>query len=237
MRGEYVCLVIATGWCVELPPHARRIHPNYPGVPCWGNYLRVRGEYMTAVQAVGPAEELPPRTRRIQSTDSATTVAPGTTSACAENTAAKNSTFRTRRNYLRVRGEYLCKRDAISSIAELPPRARRIRFTLHLLTDLAGTTSACAENTCCGSGHPCGRRNYLRVRGEYLPRRFLKRLSGELPPRARRIHFRLGNQHTAHGTTSACAENTGVSGRCSLRNRNYLRVRGEYGHPRSENCF
>ena len=148
MRGEYVCLVIATGWCVELPPHARRIHPNYPGVPCWGNYLRVRGEYMTAVQAVGPAEELPPRTRRIQSTDSATTVAPGTTSACAENTFKRILMQYCKLNYLRVRGEYLGLIGSLYPPWELPPRAQRIPVAGPYKGHHLGTTSACAENTC-----------------------------------------------------------------------------------------
>ena len=50
----------------------------------------------------------------------------------------------------------------------------------------------------------------------------------ELPPRARRIH-QLSNQIAdIYGTTSACAENTGVCGWFHLLVWNYLRVRGEY---------
>ncbi|EFM50147.1 hypothetical protein HMPREF0299_5954 [Corynebacterium matruchotii ATCC 14266] len=52
--------------------------------------------------------------------------------------------FRLTRNYLRVRGEYPIGRVRQDPGFELPPRARRI-----LGDDLAaGTTSACAENTC-----------------------------------------------------------------------------------------
>ena len=50
----------------------------------------------------------------------------------------------------------------------------------------------------------------------------------ELPPRARRILIHAATRAVTAGTTSACAENTGVSGKCSLRSWNYLRVRGEY---------
>ena len=50
-----------------------------------------------------------------------------------------------------------------------------------------GTTSACAENT----GNPAGKktlsRNYLRVRGEYQADANRHFVTGELPPRARRI--------------------------------------------------
>ena len=52
--------------------------------------------------------------------------------------------------------------------------------------------------------------------------------SGELPPRTRRI------RHTTHqgdhygGTTSAHAENTGISKDKRPVQRNYLRARGEY---------
>ena len=51
----------------------------------------------------------------------------------------------------------------------------------------AGTTSACAENTCCGLSAAGPERNYLRVRGEYLLSPLIASASLELPPRARRI--------------------------------------------------
>ena len=50
----------------------------------------------------------------------------------------------------------------------------------------------------------------------------------ELPPRARRIPVPGGRRGTPVGTTSACAENTTAGPRIRKRNRNYLRVRGEY---------
>ena len=50
--------------------------------------------------------------------------------------------------------------------------------------------------------------NYLRVRGEYFFPASIDTRSGELPPRARRIHPGVGGYH--------------------IVDRNYLRVRGEY---------
>ena len=50
----------------------------------------------------------------------------------------------------------------------------------------------------------------------------------ELPPRARRIQDG-GRRAIIHdGTTSACAENTSITGSIKKISENYLRVRGEY---------
>ena len=70
--------------------------------------------------------------------------------------------------------------------------------------------------------------NYLRVRGEYTSFNMVHALVLELPPRARRIHGRISMEKPKNGTTSACAENTGIVGPVNDRPRNYLRVRGEY---------
>ena len=79
---------------------------------------------------------------------------------------------------------------------------------MHIEIILAGTTSACAENTL---GVVIGFTywwNYLRVRGEYMDR--YQTLPGdlELPPRARRIPTAPAAPERPAGTTSACAENT-----------------------------
>ena len=50
----------------------------------------------------------------------------------------------------------------------------------------------------------------------------------ELPPRARRIHGGNIQRPIAFGTTSACAENTGIFPARYRHQGNYLRVRGEY---------
>ena len=91
-----------------------------------------------------------------------------------------------------------------------------------------GTTSACAENT----GNPAGKktlsRNYLRVRGEYQADANRHFVTGELPPRARRIRSWITDPDDPEGTTSACAENTGQTIFSTPPWWNYLRVRGEY---------
>ena len=91
-----------------------------------------------------------------------------------------------------------------------------------------GTTSACAENTINNLRRSTTDGNYLRVRGEYLFKETLDAAGLELPPRARRIPCHAEGVVTAGGTTSACAENTGLYGTPSTANGNYLRVRGEY---------
>ena len=153
--------------------------------------------------------ELPPRARRIPIHNKNASLVLGTTSACAENTRFSFVILMISWNYLRVRGEYTLTRHYPNFSAELPPRARRIHETREIFESQGGTTSACAENTTTmGSlAHPNG--NYLRVRGEYFATAGTTGLDRELPPRARRIPVQLGNQHNWHGTTYACAENTG----------------------------
>ena len=112
------------------------------------------------------------------------------------------------RNYLRVRGEYAVGAVEYLLDSELPPRARRIRLETTQMKLKDGTTSACAENT---STTACRRMkwwNYLRVRGEYLVTAPILLYGSELPPRARRIRFKLAASDAGMGTTSACAENT-----------------------------
>ena len=114
---------------------------------------------------------------------------------------------------------------------ELPPRARRILTGLAFQLRLAGTTSACAENTSGLVAHTPASGNYLRVRGEYLPGFGIVLAWWELPPRARRILVAFSRISLAIGTTSACAENTRIILIAITANRNYLRVRGEYTPP------
>ena len=78
---------------------------NASSNPC-RNYLRVRGEYATDAAYCAALWELPPRARRIQRCAGGLDLAPGTTSACAENTPVLERLFDTVWNYLRVRGEY-----------------------------------------------------------------------------------------------------------------------------------
>ena len=173
-----------------------------------GNYLRVRGEYSMTVTDQFAQAELPPRTRRILGVLDARFKSRGTTSAYAENTHGRQTVSCTPRNYLRVRGEYLLGGYHQLERCELPPRTRRIHPQRYRLLGGGGTTSAYAENTP-ERGHDfIPRRNYLRVRGEYLLPFCLGIIRMELPPRTRRIHQQSDSITDPIGTTSAYAENT-----------------------------
>ena len=173
--------------------------------------------------------ELPPRTRRILQATGSGFMLRGTTSAHAENTTPWSEGVFELGNYLRVRGEYTPGASRCPPQRELPPRARRIQPLLRVRNIPLGTTSACAENTAGGCCEPSACGNYLRVRGEYSSMSPVARFSTELPPRARRIQAAPDDKVNLHGTTSACAENTRVGMPMIFGQRNYLRVRGEYG--------
>ena len=195
------------------------------------NYLRVRGEYGYQWYYSHGERELPPRARRIRKWPWRQCAGRGTTSACAENTARRLLARGPNRNYLRVRGEYRVGPSASISCPELPPRARRIQVKYHGHIMDRGTTSACAENTASRIPKYHMTWNYLRVRGEYCLAHCSMSFPMELPPRARRIQPVLPKNWFVQGTTSACAENTGLDHLANSIDRNYLRVRGEYqGH-------
>ena len=192
----------------------------------------MRGEYTDLTVCPAHLVELPPRARRIPFETIGNVIQRGTTSACAENTTPLRAADINPRNYLRVRGEYCSEAFSSSALRELPPRARRIHGRIHMEKPKNGTTSACAENTALGFSSPDRSGNYLRVRGEYPEIKVSIARKMELPPRARRIHRRIGMVCSAMGTTSACAENTVNLSMLDLKMRNYLRVRGEYPHTR-----
>ena len=147
----------------------------------------MRGEYITDLVAASSMPELPPRARRILRRSGCDRLLRGTTSACAENTAADCCSRRGSRNYLRVRGEYNSWSRGCSRKRELPPRAQRILFGTVISIHIMGTTSACAENTIPRPVNYHRFWNYLRVRGEYAPVPPPVPMKPELPPRARRI--------------------------------------------------
>ena len=139
--------------------------------------------------ATALVEELPPRARRIRLPYWNLPDLPGTTSACAENTAERAPNPNQKWNYLRVRGEYIPGFHQHAAGWELPPGARRIPINGLTAPPTLGTTSACAENTInllCGEFFTG---NYLRVRGEYKQRQHEATHPRELPPRARRIRI------------------------------------------------
>ena len=148
VRGEYLKESVRVDHRKELPPRARRIQPWSTGLTLWSgttsacaentqqtkpprreswNYLRVRGEYGTLAERMDPYKELPPRARRIRGPKVMENIFSGTTSACAENTPPPPSGAAGAGNYLRVRGEYVHNNTRVTRLAELPPRARRIR--------------------------------------------------------------------------------------------------------------
>ena len=152
--------------------------------------------------------ELPPHARRILNITELVRVLLGTTSACAENTAAGEIDYGIPGNYLRMRGEYFDGFRHRFGHWELPPHARRIQLHPRKPPTTSRTTSACAENTSfSGVGLPFDW-NYLRMRGEYSNTALKVSGSTELPPHARRIQTGTAARFAIPGTTSACAENT-----------------------------
>ena len=147
VRGEYGLPSKRSLQSVELPPRARRIltvtdsngHQvgttsacaentayHHPASHHHRNYLRVRGEYPGKEICARILEELPPRARRIPWERNMRQDSRRTTSACAENTYGGPEGGLHPGNYLRVRGEYLDTNIYRITVAELPPRARRI---------------------------------------------------------------------------------------------------------------
>ena len=249
VRGEYLPSLLAARHTSELPPRARRIltggfgflgfegttsacaeNTSFPRLQqrLCKNYLRVRGEYTWGATESCDQAELPPRARRIRQIHDQGVGGEGTTSACAENTRHHGLTPPHPWNYLRVRGEYVMMLARRSWILELPPRARRILNASRDLPRACGTTSACAENTARSHRHGSPKRNYLRVRGEYITSGDRPPTVTELPPRARRILVLSDTHIGKSGTTSACAENTLREHAVDADDGNYLRVRGEY---------
>ena len=127
----------------------------------------MRGEYRYGFLPLSLVGELPPHARRIPVFPNHLASLLGTTSACAENTSPVIFQQTTPWNYLRMRGEYPATLFQSATIPELPPHARRIRYENPQRGVLAGTTSACAENTGQRAERSLRRRNYLRMRGEY----------------------------------------------------------------------
>ena len=132
VRGEYPKTNSQGPTAEELPPRARRIpRPGHTGYRPGGttsacaenthdanvnnqhhrNYLRVRGEYVLPSVLSVWQWELPPRARRILHLARLGDFSGGTTSACAENTGPQRTPAASRRNYLRVRGEYFLSRS------------------------------------------------------------------------------------------------------------------------------
>ena len=169
VRGEYAPRFSVRAVYGELPPRARRIPPSMVNPINTVGTTSACAENTVHVRVLGPkGRELPPRARRIRAMTPRGLIQRGTTSACAENTGQSWSWRGRHRNYLRVRGEYVCTGPHARDVRELPPRARRIRSARPCASGRDGTTSACAENTIRRNPIAGNHGNYLRVRGEYL---------------------------------------------------------------------
>ena len=167
----------------------------------------MRGEYIAQAIKTPIFAELPPHARRIRALNHSNFLCHGTTSACAENTAVCGGGDGRLGNYLRVRGEYRNILNSMPSVAELPPRTRRIPDQAFDRGGCLGTTSAHAENTTIWRS-PAAAWNYLRARGEYREDGTDEWFLVELPPRTRRIRKNPCIFNKNQGTTSAHAENT-----------------------------
>ena len=133
------------------------------------NYLRVSGEYKHANKYKKSTMELPPRTRRIPALVEGYLQKPGTTSAYAENTPPRGQNDQSAKGTTSAYAENTEGQVTIDfPDAELPPRTRRIRRHHGARPHVQGTTSAYAENTPRVPRSRATRRNYLRVRGEYI---------------------------------------------------------------------
>ena len=130
-----------------------------------------------------------------------------------------------------MRGEYFRHPGVGLDTSELPPRTRRIQHGILVRFRSRGTTSAHAENTKASPWKHWKKWNYLRARGEYRKSTVTMLGMPELPPRTRRILEEFKEYLKKQGTTSAHAENTHPRRPTNPKEWNYLRARGEYGHP------
>ena len=92
------------------------------------------------------------------------------------------------------------------NLQELPPYARRREKLVPEFVLQIGITSACAEKSFEFLKFCDHARNYLRMRGEEVPKHALPRVPLELPPHARRRVDLVPQWNIGVGITSACAE-------------------------------
>ena len=173
-----------------------------------------------------------PRARRRRLRDGRGMVLPGSISACAEETRRCSCCTVTGRVDLRVRGGDEDVGRIKDATCGRSPRARRRRGSAVDHGELAGSISACAEETRHHDSADDGVKVDLRVRGgdiSYLPD--VASMPGR-SPRARRrlLDANLGAQ--LHGSISACAEETSGRGSRARSSEVDLRVRG--GDPHIE---
>ena len=150
----------------------------------------------------------PPRVRsRLLGVDLGARVA-GITSACAEQTGGATELPICPRDHLRVCGADDTTDTPFSKVVGSPPRVRSRRRQQNRHDAGRRITSACAEQTSprSPSGNP--RRDHLRVCGADPLAVGVGHASEGSPPRVRSRPADRRGHGTAHGITSACAEQT-----------------------------
>ena len=159
----------------------------------------------------------PPRVRSRQHDDGEVQARPGITSACAEQTTVRPTPRPHAEDHLRV-----CGADFVTQLpgrvaSGSPPRVRSRRHVVHIIGNVEGITSACAEQTSASSNIRSGH-------------------SGS-PPRVRSRHpLRVGFV-VPFGITSACAEQTALVRAVNLRGPDHLRVCGADTLMDTQNCL
>ena len=163
-------------------------------------------------------------------------IAHGIISACAEQTRPRGSSWRPRRDHLRVCGadevdlfEAMCHQGSSPRVRSRP----RQRYHGRAGT---GIISACAEQTRRPEHALSNIRDHLRVCGADKDADMANRLSAGSSPRVRSRPVKAGGACFGVRIISACAEQTTRTRNISARTTDHLRVCGadRHRHPQIE---
>ena len=150
----------------------------------------------------------------------------GITSACAEQTEATAATTIPERDHLRVCGADEVLEPCVARTYGSPPRVRSRRDGRAIVLQIAGITSACAEQTGSLSRSARSTRDHLRVCGADGGHRGDDDPGAGSPPRVRSRPTLHQGRPPLLRITSACAEQTRSIRRWTAVTRDHLRVCG-----------
>ena len=173
-----------------------------------GDHLRVCGADTSRRGSLNLVPGSPPRVRSRHGPQPSQPGVEGITSACAEQTRARESPTTRHRDHLRVCGADGAGLVRVQDLPGSPPRVRSRRDDERHAGRPARITSACAEQTGGATELPICPRDHLRVCGADSFMGACPFRRGGSPPRVR---SRLGlqrHQHARRRITSACAEQT-----------------------------